>query len=88
MAPIPFGAGSPVPLDTIAQTLIYTSPDIDGGVGAQSSVTLGLRWDIFTGIAIKGEYKHVHPDFNTPGLFNVNPEKSVNIYSIAVDAVM
>jgi len=81
-------AGNSVPLDTIAQPLINTSPNFDGGAGSQSSLTLGIRWDIYDGVAIKGEFKHVHPDFLSPGLFDVNPMKSVNIYSVALDAVM
>jgi hypothetical protein len=87
-APIPFGFGFPTTLDNIAQALINTSPYFDGGAGDQSSVTLGLRWDVYQGIAIKGEYQHVHPDRHSPGLFDIYPHKSVNIYSIAVDAVM
>jgi hypothetical protein len=89
MTPIAFGgAGSPVPLDTIAQALVNTSQFYDGGAGAQSSVTIGLRWDIMAGVAIKFDYQHIHPDDRSPGLFDFNPLKSVNIYSVAVDAVM
>lgn len=84
--PVPFGLGTN--LNQIAQALINTSEYFDGGAGEQTSVTIGLRWDIYEGIAIKGEYCHVHPDFLSPGLFDVVPHKSVNIYSLAVDAVM
>jgi len=75
-------------LSQISQALIGTSPYFDGGAGEQTSVTVGLRWDVYEGIAIKGEYCHVHPDRYSPGLFDVLPHKSVNIYSLAVDAVM
>jgi hypothetical protein len=88
MAPPPFGAGSPVTLDEVASQIVASSPYVQGGVADQSSVTFGLRWDVYDGVAIKGEYKHIHPDSGTPGLFNVNPQKSVNIFSLAVDAVM
>lgn len=84
--PPPFGFG--VPLDTIAQGLIGTSYYYTGGAGNQTSVTLGIRWDIIDGVALKAEYCHVHPDKLTPGLFDFNPLKSVNIYSFAVNAVM
>lgn len=84
--PPPFGIG--LPLDTIAATLVNTSTHFQGGAGEQSSVTLGLRWDVYQGVAIKAEYQHVHPDNNSAGLFDYNPHKSVNIYSLAVDAVM
>lgn len=86
--PIFVGANSPVPLDTVAQAIVNTSEYYDGGAGSQSSVTLGLRWDVIEGVAIKAEYKHVHPDLGSPGLFDYDPHKSVNIYSLAVDAVM
>jgi hypothetical protein len=82
------GAGFPVPLNDVAQKLIYTSEFFDGGAGSQTSVTIGLRWDVYEGIALKAEYQRVHPDLNTPGLFDNDPLKSVNIYSLAVDAVM
>lgn len=82
------GTGSLVPLDVVAQALVNTSPNFSGGAGSQTSVTMGIRWDIYEGIAIKGEFKHVHPDFLSPGLFDVNPLKSVNIYSVALNAVM
>lgn len=84
--PPPFGFG--MPLDTIAQALIGTSYYYTGGAGNQTSVTLGLRWDVVEGVALKAEYSHVHPDKLTPGLFSVNPLRSVNIYSFAVNAVM
>lgn len=85
-APPPAGLG--MSLDDIAQQLISTSENYDGGVGDQTSVTLGLRWDVYTGVALKAEFQHVHPDHNSPGLFNIYPHKSVNIYSLGLNAVM
>lgn len=79
---------SPENLNEIAQALIGTSHYYDGGAGDQTSVTYGLRWDVMDGVALKGEVSHVHPDFNGPGLFDVNPLKSVNIYSLALNASM
>jgi len=84
--PPPLGFG--VPLDTIAQALIGTSPYYEGGAGDQTSVTAGLRWDIYDGVAIKFELSHVHPDRHGKGLFDFDPQKSVNVYSFVVDAVM
>lgn len=82
------GLGMTANFNQIAQALIGTSPFFDGGAGEQTSVTLGVRWDVYEGIALKGEYCHVHPDRYSPGLFDVHPHKSVNIYSLAVNAVM
>lgn len=84
----PFAAGLGIPLDTIAQALIGTSYYYTGGAGNQTSVTLGVRWDVMDGVALKAEYSHIHPDLLTPGLFDFNPLKSVNIYSFAVNAVI
>lgn len=75
-------------LDALAQSVVGTSPYYEGGVGDQTSVTVGLRWDLIEGVAVKAEFQHVHPDRNSSGLFDVNPLKSVNIYSFAIDAVM
>ncbi len=80
--------GSDETLDAIAANLVATGPNFEGGAGSQSSVTVGLRWDVYEGIALKGEFKHIHPDLNTPGLFEFAIPGSANIYSIALDAVM
>ncbi|MBS0288256.1 MAG: hypothetical protein JSR17_13250 [Proteobacteria bacterium] len=80
--------GSQQTLDEIAAIMVNTGPNFEGGSGSQSSVTLGLRWDVYTGIALKGEVKHVHPDNLTPGLFDYAPWGSANIYSLALDAVI
>lgn len=79
-------SGSPVDLNTIAINAIGTSPFYDGGAGDQTSVTYGIRWDVIAGVALKAELTHVHPDRMNKGLFDVNPFKSVNIYSIALNA--
>lgn len=75
-------------INNVAQQLVNTSPYYEGGAGEQTSVTLGVRWDVYKNIAIKGEYQRVHPDWQSPGLFDVNPGHSVNIYSLEVDAIM
>jgi hypothetical protein len=87
MGPL-FGVNSPVPLDVAAQGLVGTSPNYRSGAGSQTSVTLGVRWDVIENIALKAEFKHIHPDFYSPGLFDYHPLKSVNICSLAVNAVM
>jgi hypothetical protein len=81
-----FLSGSPIDLNTVADTIIGTSPFYDGGAGDQTSVTYGIRWDVIDGVALKAELSHVHPDRMGPGLFNVNPLKSVNVYSLALNA--
>ena len=75
-------------LDNLAQFFTGTSYYNFGGAGNQTSVTLGVRWDIMDGVALKAEYSHVHPDKLSQGLFVLNPLKSVNVYSFAVNAVM
>lgn len=53
----------------------------------QSSWTLGVRYDLSPGIALKGEVQHVF-DFNgTAGLFGARPEESVNVWSFVLDAM-
>ncbi len=80
--------GSAQTLDEIAAIMVNTGPNFEGGSGSQSSVTVGLRWDVYEGIALKGEFKHIHPDNLTPGLFDYKPWSSANLYSIALDAVL
>lgn len=82
------GAGSPFTLDEVAQAIVGTSTHFEGNLGDQSSVTLGVRWDVLEGVALKVEYQRVHPDRLSPGLFDFNPEKSVNVYSLALNAVI
>lgn len=79
---------SPMTLDEVAQGLVGTSTSHRAGAGSQTSVTLGIRWDVVENVALKAEYQHVHPDNGSPGLFDYHPLKSVNIYSLAVNAVM
>lgn len=88
LAALPPPAGLGMNLDSVAQKLTGSSPNYDGGVGDQTSLTIGLRWDVYTGVALKAEFQHVHPDRGSSGLFDVDPHKSVNIYSLALNAVM
>lgn len=82
----PLGLGAS--LDSIAQQLIATTPFYEGGVGDQSSLTFGLRWDVAPSVDIKVEAQYVRPEHSSPGLFNYNPNKSVHVYNISVDAVI
>ncbi len=75
-------------LDDISRAIISTNTGFEGGVGDETSLTIGLRWDIYEGIAIKSEWQHVHPDNHSRGLFNLHPHKSVNLYSLGLDAVI
>jgi len=59
----------------------------DAGTGLeQNSLTLGLRYELGTGAAIKLEAQRVEPENGSRGLF-LAPEDDVNIYSIAVDVI-
>lgn len=57
---------------------------------AQKTDSVGLRWDAYKSIAVKGQYDHVRPN-GGPGLFvQVQPgfgTKSVDVYSVSVDFV-
>jgi len=75
-------------LDNLAQAFIVPNRFFDGGVGDQTALTIGARWDLFEGIAIKGEWQHVHPDNRSRGLFDLHPNRSVNIYSVSLDAII
>ena len=67
---------------------------VDGTIQAQSNrqktTALGLRWDAYRNVAVKGQYERITPD--GPGLFT-NPQPgfgaggSVNVYSVSVDFV-
>jgi hypothetical protein len=57
---------------------------------AQKTDSVGLRWDAWKNIAVKGQYDHVKPD-GGPGLFEKVQagfgSKSVDVYSVSVDFV-
>jgi hypothetical protein len=60
--------------------------------GSQQSAALGVRWDAFTNIAIKGQYNYVDIGDNSNGLLgNVQPgfEQGGNysLYSLSVDFI-
>lgn len=67
---------------------------VDGTIQAQSNrqktTALGLRWDAYRNVAVKGQYERITPD--GPGLFT-NPQPgfgaggAVNVYSVSVDIV-
>lgn len=65
-----------------AVTAIATASGAD-----QTSVTVGLRWDVFPATAVKAEWQHVHVDKGTHGLFDVDPKKGVNIWTLGADVV-
>jgi hypothetical protein len=83
-----FLAGLGESLTDITTGVLGVSPFAPGGAGDQTSLTLGLRWDVIPGVALKGEYSHVHPDHGNAGLFFPNPGKAVNVWSFALSAVM
>ncbi len=57
---------------------------------AQKTTALGVRWDAMRNIAIKAQYDRIRPQ-GGPGLFVNNTaafgQRSVNVFSIAVDTV-
>lgn len=78
----PAGLGNT--LDKVVQQI---AEGMDGrAAGDQTSVTLGVRWDVTEYISIKGSYEHIHPDRYGSGLFHVHPHRSVNIWRAGIDA--
>jgi len=78
---MPAGLGNT--LDKVVQQV---AEGIDGpAVGDQTSISVGLRWDITKLISIKGSYQHIHPDRYGSGLFHVHPHRSVNIWRAGID---
>jgi hypothetical protein len=86
-------AGLPPPLAQAAATL-------NGGLVAvltqfapsQSSVSVGVRWDVVKDIDLKVQYDRVRPDANSSGrLENLQPgfqpQDQVNVFSLAMDFV-
>ena len=53
----------------------------------QDSLRFDLRYDLMPGIAIKGGVKLSKPKNGTAGLFNHAPQKSVKIYTLAINSV-
>jgi hypothetical protein len=86
-------AGLPPPLAQAAAAL-------DGGLAAvltafapsQSSVSVGVRWDVVKDIALKLQYDRVRLDSNSNGRLEntqpgFRPEDQVNVFSLAMDFV-
>lgn len=78
----PTGLGNT--LDKVVQQI---AEGIDGpAAGDQTSLSIGVRWDVSDYISIKGSYEHVHPDRYGSGLFHVHPHRSVKIWRAGIDA--
>jgi hypothetical protein len=82
--------GKFLPHLTYASLQEYDHPSVDSaGIPLlQKSVTLGLRYELGTGAALKMEAQQVKPDSGTRGLLIGVPENDkAMIYSMAVDVV-
>lgn len=81
---IPKSVPQLAPLSAAVDGLIFQQ-DI-----GQKTQALGVRWDAWKNVAVKGEWDHIKPD-GGPGLFvNVQPGfagKTVNVYTVSVDFV-
>lgn len=53
----------------------------------QETYILGLRYDVMTGVDIKLQAENIKALHGTNGLFNINPGKAVNLYTLALDMV-
>ncbi len=50
--------------------------------------SVGVRWDVIPGMALKGQIDNVHPDNGSPGLFTGSlpaGTQSVNVYTVTLD---
>lgn len=83
LAPAPMGLGH-----TLDKTVQNIAEGMDGpAAGDQSSITIGVRWNVLDAVSVKASYQHIHPDRLGSGLFNIHPHKSVNIYRLGLDAL-
>lgn len=86
-------AGLPVPFAMGAAALnagINTS--LNQFQGSQQSASVGLRWDAFNNVAIKGQYSHVDLGANSAGkLANAQPDLELGgsyaVYTLTVDFI-
>lgn len=51
----------------------------------QSSLGIGLRWDVYPGVALKGQWDHVEVPSGHRGEFDREPDSPVNIVTLLVD---
>ena len=99
-ATLGYRIGKVLPHVTYAQLDEYDQEPFNPAAGygqalEQESVTVGLRYELGSGAALKLEAQRVEPEQGTRGLLIGDPNdpalddpsKSVNIYSIAIDVV-
>ncbi len=53
----------------------------------QTSWTVGLRYDLGSGMALKGEWQRVSQFNGTAGMFSSIPDDSVHVWSVVLDAM-
>ena len=75
-----------LPHVTVARLLDDNSNNDPGTALEQDSLTLGLRYELGTGAALKVEAERVEPKSGSRGLF-MEPTDDVTIYSLAVDVI-
>lgn len=85
-------AGLPPQLAGKAAMLNSTLNQILGMAPRQKSVSLGLRWDVVPGIALKGQFDYLDLASDSPGVLgNIQPEfergGSVSLFSLSMDFV-
>ncbi|MBL4868400.1 MAG: hypothetical protein JKY67_18700 [Pseudomonadales bacterium] len=75
----------------ISQSISSLIPAIANTIGLsdrfQKTYSIGLRWDIYKGIALKFQADHMTSFKGTDGGFTSKPSKNPNLLSIAIDAV-
>lgn len=65
--------------NAIANTLI------DRRKTDQSSLSVGLRWDVLPGVAIKGQWDHIRASPGNRGIFETEPDSHINLMTVLVD---
>lgn len=54
----------------------------------QHTWEFGIRYDVTSSVALKASYQRVTPDNLTAGSFTANPGRPVNVFNIAVQAIV
>ncbi|MDC0661080.1 hypothetical protein [Marinobacter sp. SS21] len=58
---------------------------IDARKSDQSTLGMGLRWDVLPGLAVKGQWDHIRIPPDSRGVFDRDPDGHVNLYTLVLD---
>jgi hypothetical protein len=85
-------AGLPQSLAGFADQMNAGFASFEDKSTGQKTISLGLRWDVASSIAVKAQYDHIAMDSGSTGLFvnqqaGFEPGGSVNVFGISADFV-